>query len=68
MKSSHLNDCILGVKIAPKLALVDLVDDMLAEIGERLDPGSLLSLSRVSTAFFRLLSAPPTDYQGKQIL
>ena len=40
----------------PNLALTDLVDEMLVEIGLRLDPGSLLSLSRVSTAFFRLFS------------
>ena len=44
------------MNVDPKLALVDLVDDMLVEIGVRLDPASLLSLSRVSSPFYRLFS------------
>jgi len=47
---------VLGVNPSPEQSLVNLVDDMLVEIGVRLDPGSLLSLSRVSTGFFRLYS------------
>ena len=48
---------IIGANPPQKVKMVDMVDDiLLVEIGGRLDPGSLLSLSRVSTAFYLIFS------------